>query len=194
MAGRCTADHCVTVTFKNPKPFGYDEEPDRITDPDKQEADHDDTMSWMSNDGDITITFTDPKGNPCDHANGSPALKAKKGQWTTPPVTLRGYSDDQKGAPYKYSVTINNVTDDPTIIFDDAGLVDVNIDATRIDAYAKTALGTFQGLLKEIKATAGSKREKDGLLFSGGIDNIQVQVKVPALNVDVNITVSGPKP
>ena len=189
MADQCKADHCVTVKYHNPKPFVYDEEPDGINDPNKQRAKHRDTISWMSPDGDITISF--PNGNPI-HGK-PPHITASRGKWTTPAI-LDGSAGEPAGTAYKYDVTINGVTDDPMIIFDDHGLNTdgraILIGVDDLNTITASAKDAWDEVFKQLNTAGGIKAEATRLFFPNGINDIEVDIEFGGATV--KITVKGP--
>lgn len=184
-------DFTITATVNSKKITYKDEKgavgPDKAVAPAK-------TISWISDSGDIDIQFT---GNP--FTNSGPHLHANVNQSTTP-ATLGNYAS---GTTFKYAVRITDhktgkllAKDDPRIIFGDP----LQGESLRLDetltSLGKSAGQAWQGLLNELKTTAGLKRDPDAEFFPGGITNIQVEVTVPVLaglaSISVSITVSGP--
>lgn len=168
------ADHDITVTLKNGV-FTY--KPSAT-----HHVLHGETISWTSPSGAISVDF--PYGNPTD---STPPFTAPQGQ-PTKTVELPGHHGEPKGTRYKYDVTINGKTDDPQIIFDDAGAF---INDLSLKSFSNAAQTTFEGVLADLEGIkAALKRDPDGVFFPGGINNIQVQVT--GFGVTANITVSGP--
>src|ERR1035438_8064904 len=104
----------------------------------------------------------------------------------TAPATL-GKFPKKKSFKYTVRITDHNTgkliaKDDPHIIFGDPlqgeGLLLLD-DALK--SLGKSAGEAWQGLLNELKTTAGLKRDPDAEFFPGGITNIQVEVTVPVL-------------
>jgi hypothetical protein len=120
------ARHDITVRYRN-SAFEYYGDFRHDGKNKIQKADHYDTISWMSPDGGLAITWK--AGVPATYLNqpasGSLAPSAAAKSFTKP-ACLVGIQGDVSGTQYGYGVTLSltaggTVSDDPFIQFDDAG-------------------------------------------------------------------------
>lgn len=104
------ADHSITTVFIAPI-YSHNGNLTSV-----HHAKHGETISWMSASGAISVTL--PSALTTDQNTST--FTAAQNQ-PTQAVKLIGQPHDQPGTSYKYTVTVNGLTDDPQIIFDDAG-------------------------------------------------------------------------
>ena len=113
--------HTITVTSNGAAPFTYTDTIDNGK-PGQPSTDHHvnhkDKICWTSSSGPISVTFQ-PCCNPTDQL---PPFTAAANV-NTQTVTLIGHIPEPPGTAYKYFVVVNNVLDDPQIIFDDSGML-----------------------------------------------------------------------
>lgn len=185
-------DYEITITFDG-KTFTYTDEGG--ADGRQKKVFKRDTIRWKLND---ISTVGDPvvKFRIVFNKDGDPFHKSE----FDAPVgtdTHKGHLDYPSRTTYDYTVFAvlksgKQISDDPQIIFQDYPLnLDLQLFDDSLAKLGTKAQAAFQGLLTDLKATAGLKRDPNGEFFPGGINNITVQVT--ALNVTVNITVSGPE-
>jgi len=155
------------------------------------------TIQWAikpdCNCRDLTIQF--PFGNPFNPSTPNPL-----------PGVPYAFNDIHS-TDYKYDVTLtcNGQThfDDPEIMFDDGSGFptegpDLQVLSGLLPQFGNVVAQAFDGVLSKLKGVGGSngKRDPDGVLYPGGINNIQVNVTVPIAGVSlvVGVTVSGSEP
>jgi hypothetical protein len=125
-------------------------------------------------------------------------LTAKTEAWTD-----TGTFNNNHKKRHRYTVTAYDANgavlhwEDPRIIFGDGTDDDFfELSDDTLKELGTAAQSAFQGLLSSLTDAAAQKRDPNGKFFPGGINNIQVEVTVPAglSSITVSITVSGSEP